>query len=387
MPTQPLYRFVLRQGLLELELACDDVALIQRQLAEVYQQHFMAWLGAPSLPPVATAPPQPKVPSPVVQEALQPPAKALPQEEIALPPPVAPVVASAPEPKPQHLAAVMEDEAVVIEVTLPPPSTPLPPEPSAPVTLSVPEPVEPEAENDDDSLEAALQALEADLSQETINETSPPAQLPVAEALPLPVVADVQAKTQRAEGLDALFDVPAVSPKAQPQMLPTPTVVQLKGDLAQSTLPIANEDVDDADDDILNALAHLDDNSLDEPYDDTDPMPQEVARENQLHTTFASFEAMIEACPPEAPRDHLLWAAYYLQQVEQSGAFTLQGLNGLLNEVGLPRAKHATLAALLDEALLEVKPDLTGTAEATDYSLTPQGVALMSQLLQQSVLA
>jgi hypothetical protein len=96
---------------------------------------------------------------------------------------------------------------------------------------------------------------------------------------------------------------------------------------------------------------------------------------------------MIEACPPEAPRDHLLWAAYYLQQVEQSGAFTLQGLNGLLNEVGLPRAKHATLAALLDEALLEVKPDLTGTAEATDYSLTPQGVALMSQLLQQSVLA
>jgi hypothetical protein len=79
--------------------------------------------------------------------------------------------------------------------------------------------------------------------------------------------------------------------------------------------------------------------------------------------------------------DYLLLSAYYLTRVERQEAFSLKKVNSVLVKSGLTPINHSVLEAVLSRGHLVMVPDLTGTAEVSEYSITPDGQQAAMQLL------
>lgn len=79
--------------------------------------------------------------------------------------------------------------------------------------------------------------------------------------------------------------------------------------------------------------------------------------------------------------DFLLMSAYFLTIHQQVSPFTLTALNRVIVAGGFPTVTHSVLATALSKGLLSMVPDVRGTAEATEYEITPHGQSTVDMFL------
>lgn len=86
-----------------------------------------------------------------------------------------------------------------------------------------------------------------------------------------------------------------------------------------------------------------------------------------------SLDDLCEHASANSSEDYLLLSAYYLSIVEHQATFSLRQVNTNLVNAGLTPVNHSTLETALSKAYFSMLPDLTGMAEVTEYTITPEG--------------
>lgn len=98
------------------------------------------------------------------------------------------------------------------------------------------------------------------------------------------------------------------------------------------------------------------------------------------------IESLHELCEmaPNATSgaDFLMLAAYFLTQYKSSEKYSLKDLNAQLVRSGLTPVNHGILEAVVAQGHIELVPDMTGTAQAAEYTLTSSGLAYAGSLIQ-----
>lgn len=89
--------------------------------------------------------------------------------------------------------------------------------------------------------------------------------------------------------------------------------------------------------------------------------------------SLSDFETHLTAYNPQNSIDYLIVTAMYIMNIENQERFSIKQLNAKLVPVGALPIDHAKIEAAIEENLIRVIPDLTGTSEVTEYTLTPQG--------------
>ena len=97
--------------------------------------------------------------------------------------------------------------------------------------------------------------------------------------------------------------------------------------------------------------------------------------------TPASLGELYERSHTANVFDSLLLAAIHLTHSEQQETFSLKRLNSALVKAGVTPVNHSVLEAALSAGVLAMVPDLTGTADVSEYRLTPEGLQGANALL------
>lgn len=195
--------------------------------------------------------------------------------------------------------------------------------------------------------------------------------LPISQqpGLPAPQPAIVAAVPQPAAELTA----PVITPPL-PQAV-VPPEVQL---VAPQTLPEPAISLDKPIQDDFEAVM----DSLMHDLDDAEPVLsaayEQPVNGNRLVTEpdFSMVSALSDLCEmshASNSEDYLLLSAFYLIRFEHQHAFSLKNINSALVKSGLTPINHSILESVLSSGYLAMVPDLTGTAEVTEYILTPEG--------------
>ena len=87
----------------------------------------------------------------------------------------------------------------------------------------------------------------------------------------------------------------------------------------------------------------------------------------------SEFEEFTKSYNPETQIDYLIITALYILNVESQERFTIKQLNSKLVPLNGKPVDHALIEEAINQDLLKIVPDLTGTSEYTEYTLTEQG--------------
>lgn len=88
--------------------------------------------------------------------------------------------------------------------------------------------------------------------------------------------------------------------------------------------------------------------------------------------TFSELCSMLKL-DDDSSSSWLVLAAYFLTEVDKQTKFSLKELNHQLTEAGQDAANHSILETVIQEGWLELVPDLTGRAQANEFTLTDLG--------------
>ncbi len=94
-----------------------------------------------------------------------------------------------------------------------------------------------------------------------------------------------------------------------------------------------------------------------------------------------SLSDLFDRANASTSSDYLLLAAYYMTYFEGVDKFSLKRVNSLLVKSGLTPVNHSVLETCLGQGYLAMLPDLTGTADVTEYTLTEDGQSYATHLL------
>ncbi|MEB3206494.1 MAG: hypothetical protein VKK59_04000 [Vampirovibrionales bacterium] len=94
-----------------------------------------------------------------------------------------------------------------------------------------------------------------------------------------------------------------------------------------------------------------------------------------------SLTDLMEQAKPKTMEESLLLTCYYLTFFDATANFTLKHVNSLLLKGGYPPVNHSVIEATIERGYLAVVPDLTGTAEMTEYQLSDAGQTFTERLL------
>ncbi|MBS4759535.1 MAG: hypothetical protein KHX03_02410 [Clostridium sp.] len=89
-----------------------------------------------------------------------------------------------------------------------------------------------------------------------------------------------------------------------------------------------------------------------------------------------SFSSYIRTYTPQSQTDFLIVTASYILNKEHQERFSIKQLNAkLIPYIGIEGkpVDHADIQEAINQGLIRVVPDLTGTSEVTEYTLTEQG--------------
>lgn len=191
---------------------------------------------------------------------------------------------------------------------------------------------------------------------------------PVVEPKPVESVASV---------VEPEAPVKVEEPIAEPQ--PKPIIEPIiETVLPEPIVEPAQNEVFDKASELLNTI-----NSIQE-----DTQPQVVAvpdfeavLENKIENpTFAPpenkderFLKFIHAKNPQDKQNYLVFTAYYLYMFEDCERFSLKQINAKLMQNLSQIVEHEALMNAINDGLIEILPDLTGTAGASEYRLTEFG--------------
>ena len=108
--------------------------------------------------------------------------------------------------------------------------------------------------------------------------------------------------------------------------------------------------------------------------DEPDVIYTELYEDNNLMTQdFETMEELIAIKKPQSKLDYLLLTAYYLQTKEDLFKYSLKQLNSKSMPFLGSLIDHSVIHNAVAHDFIEVVPDYNGTAEVTEYRLTPVG--------------
>lgn len=328
MDGQHSYEISLKKDDLFINLSSDDVYFISKQMDKWFRILMDDSYVPVSLPQRPQAEPAPQaMAAPPVAEAPPPAPAPQPSPE---PPAPAPIVAEPAPPQPEPAPAPPPQPIVEQPAPQPEPIVAPVPAPEPPVALPEPQPVM-----------AAAPAPVVDL---------PPVMQPQPVAPPAPPVLSV---------------VPQ-----QPAPEPTPIgAVEAK----------PKDDFDNVMDSVMRDL------EAPPPEPRQPALPPVLADEGPLKepadlTLISSLSDLCEQAHAGTSEDYLLLASYYLNQMEHQEAFSLKRINSNLVKSGLTPVNHSVLEAVLTKGYLAMVPDMTGTAEVSEYMITPLGLNVVNDL-------
>lgn len=85
------------------------------------------------------------------------------------------------------------------------------------------------------------------------------------------------------------------------------------------------------------------------------------------------FEEYLKSYNPENDTDKLMVTAKYILNVENQNCFSIKQLNSKLVPLTGAPIDHSMIEEAINQNLVRIFPDLTGTAEYTEYTLTEEG--------------
>ena len=89
--------------------------------------------------------------------------------------------------------------------------------------------------------------------------------------------------------------------------------------------------------------------------------------------TLSEFEDFAKEYNPETPVDYLIVAGLFVLNIENQERFTLKQINAKLVPFTGKPVDHSVIQEAIDQGYVRIIPDLTGTSEFTEYTLTEQG--------------
>lgn len=110
------------------------------------------------------------------------------------------------------------------------------------------------------------------------------------------------------------------------------------------------------------------------------PIDEGPPREPTDLTLISSLSDLCEQAHAGSSEDYLLLGSYYLNQMEYQETFSLKRINSNLVKSGLTPVNHSVLEAVLTKGYLAMVPDMTGTAEVSEYMITPLGMNAVNDL-------
>lgn len=109
--------------------------------------------------------------------------------------------------------------------------------------------------------------------------------------------------------------------------------------------------------------------------------PSDSAVELAQQGASSDYEVLCNQVGAATSEDFLLMSAYFLTVRQPASPFTLTALNKLITSANFEAVTHAVLATALTKGLLTMVPDVHGTAEATEYEITPHGRSTVEMFL------
>jgi hypothetical protein len=331
------YEILLKQGTLEVELSSDDDYFMTKQLNKWYQ--------------------------------------ALLDPSISFKPPALSISSASPRLNPEPVMPQTKPDARTETLESPPIGEPSP----SPEAKTAPAPVdlqEPEPDFTEDDLEALLEEGLSDLSHHQA-ELSQPVE-PLTTRQERFIEADIPES----------LDIPEESSAAEPDPIaPSESKKPVVEDDFEAVMASIEEDLLSESDQQPPQPLKLKGNdgpaitSADAPEPDlpkfTVPKPNPDAlgiRKVDLEMV-ESLTDLYERSTAQTPEDYLMLSAYYLSFCEREPKYSLKKLNALIVKSGLTPVNHSVIEAALEKQLIELMPDMTGTAEVIEYRITASGTA------------
>lgn len=88
---------------------------------------------------------------------------------------------------------------------------------------------------------------------------------------------------------------------------------------------------------------------------------------------LSDFEGFLNSYNPQNSMDNLIITAMYILNTENKERFSIKQLNAKLVPVTGKPVDHALIEEAINQNLVRIVPDLTGTNEFTEYTLTEEG--------------
>ncbi len=347
MDAQHSYEISLKKDALFINLSSDDVYFISKQM----DKWFRILLDDSYVPVTLPQRPQPA--------SVEPP--------VALPPPQpADEQPAAPQPEPI-------------------------PQPVATVPIAAPELSIPQAAPPAEPIPAAL-PMEEPAPQPVYEQPVPPPQPePMPQVTEAPVAAPVmveEAVPPVVQPQPAMVDLPPIMQPAAPVAAPQPAL-SVVSPAPQPALVTAAVGTQPLPEDDFEAVMNTVMQDLETPK----PLPQPLQNTGNLHipaplpprepadlSLVSSLSDLCEQAHAGTSEDYLILASYYLNQMEYQETFSLKRINSNLVKSGLTPVNHSILETVLSKGLLAMVPDMTGTAEASEYMITQEGLNAVNAL-------
>ncbi len=351
---QHTYEINLKQGDLFINLSSDDIYFISRQMDQWFKILLDDRYTPINIVPSKTSPmptvaaPQPPHSAPQ-QAPPQPVYAAHPQQGIPQPMYYQPVMV--PGPQPGEYYQYPPQYAV-------PQQQPMAPMQHAPAQHPPMHPVQPQPSPYPQVLQDVLQSPAASHQQQP----TPPPQAP-----PAPIF---QAEPQSAH------PQPETPQVALPERPPLPPLPEIPDTLDETVL---DQNVKDEFETVMDSL-------MKEFGDDANPNAPDTAPNgngngNGKAETPTSLSELCDRSSAGSSEDYLLLSAYFLTRFESQEKFSLKKVNSILVKSGLTPVNHSVLETTLGRGYLSMVPDMTGTAEVSEYTLTEEGQDAANRLL------
>lgn len=88
---------------------------------------------------------------------------------------------------------------------------------------------------------------------------------------------------------------------------------------------------------------------------------------------ISDFSAYLYSYNPQSPLDFLIITAMYILNTENKELFSIKQINAKLVPLNNEPITHAVIEEAINQNLIKIVPDLTGTSEFTEYTLTQDG--------------
>ncbi len=106
---------------------------------------------------------------------------------------------------------------------------------------------------------------------------------------------------------------------------------------------------------------------------------QQEEKETKQQLQFDTLPDLLSRIKPENPVEKLILIAFYLNEKENKEKFSIKDINTVSPTSIKSQIDHSVLHDAMSKNFIELVPDISGTAEYTEYKLTKEGAQLIQK--------